>query len=132
MKTMIAALSFTAAIVAYSGNAMAGSWSNSVAITAIEVNDVSGRNTGASFYLTFNTAPINTGCSVGSGGQWLIASGTYPNSPNTEVGAQSIRDIAQQATSAKLAGRTVKVYWSGNCSGGGTSGYPVMTGLAIN
>jgi hypothetical protein len=133
MKTLIVALSFAAAIVAYSGNAMAGSWSSGpVAITAIEINDVYGRNSGASFYLTFNAAPMNTGCSGGSAGQWLIASGIYPNSPNTEIGTQSIRDMAQQATSAKLAGRSVKVYWNGNCSGGGTSGIPVLTGLLIN
>src|SRR4051794_10341412 len=113
MKTHIVALSFSAVIAGYSGNAMAASWSGPVAITSIEVNDTAGRNTGAPFFLTFNAAPTNTGCSVGSAGQWLIASGTYPVSPNTEVGAQSIRDIAQQATSAKLAGRSVKVYWNG-------------------
>jgi hypothetical protein len=132
MKKWTIALSMVIGLLAFSKEAFAGYWSSSiVTITMIETNDVYGRNTGASYYLTFSGAPINTGCLAGSGGQWLIASGTYPTSPNTDVGTQSIRDMLQQATSAKLAARGVKVYWNGNCSGGGTSGLPVMTGIQV-
>jgi hypothetical protein len=96
----------------------ASSWSGPVLVTQIEVSDT---GAGAKTYLLFNQAPIVTGCSNPSNGQWLVSGST-----------DNIKNITSLATSSKLGARTVTVFWNNGCSGGGTTGYPVLTGLTLN
>jgi hypothetical protein len=118
MKTL-SALVFSIAILAIPVAASAGQWSTApVTISQIEVSDAYASGT-TNYTLMFSSAPITTNCSNGSSGSWLVGgTGSVP------------KDIITQATAAKLAGRSVKVFWSG-CTGGGTSGSPVLMGLTI-
>ena len=124
MKKLTFALSF--APIAFSGTAMADpQWSGStVSIVDIEVSDVSANGTNQRNFLRFDPAPLSTPCSL-INGQWLVGGS-----------ADNIKYIMTLATSAKLAGRPVKVLWNqgaaNQCSGPGTTGYPVVIGLLAN
>ncbi|MDQ6702233.1 MAG: hypothetical protein M3Z96_03515 [Pseudomonadota bacterium] len=126
MKKLTFALSF--APIAFSGTAMADpQWSGStVSIVNIEVDDVSANGAGpARIFLRFNAAPLSTPCSLISNNDWQVGGS-----------ADNIKNIMTLATSAKLAGKPVKVLWnqgaSNQCSAGGTTGYPVIIGLQAN
>jgi hypothetical protein len=125
IKKLTFALSF--APIAFSGTAMAGpQWSGStVSIVDIEVSDVSPSGTEPPrIFLRFDPAPLSTPCSLRNG-QWLVGGSS-----------DNIKYIMTMATSAKLAGRPVKVLWNqgaaNQCNGGGTRGYPVVIGLLAN
>jgi hypothetical protein len=91
----------------------AANWSGEVRIASIEVSNV---NT-AGVWLTFNVPPYPSHtCSV-KNGQYMLGGGQ-----------DNINKMTAIATSVFEASRTVSVFWSG-CSGGGTSGYPVLLGL---
>jgi hypothetical protein len=120
MKTLAFAVSF--AIIAFSGTTMAApQWSGTVSIVDIEVSDIHG--VGGEVYVRFSAVPLSTPCSIRNG-QW-VAGGD----------ANNIKNIMTVATSAKLAGRPVKVLWnegaSNQCGGPGTEGYPVVIGLML-
>jgi hypothetical protein len=88
--------------VCVSAAASAGVWSNVVQIASIEVDDT---GTGTSTYLAFTTTATGKP-SCGTSGQ-VIVSGSVDN----------VKAITALATSAFLAGRSVKVYFDGTCSG---------------
>ena len=128
MKKLITVLSLAVALMALSREAMAA-WSFGVNITQLEVHDVYNRGY-PSIYLTFDSVPFATSCTGGSM-VWIVASGLFPTSPS-DTNNDSVKALLSQATAAKLADRTVNVFWNGNCSDGGTSGYPVLVGLQMN
>lgn len=89
-------------------------WSGKVKIESIEVSDVNAEGVWLSF-----TSPPNADhtCSIQTG-QYMLGGG-----------AANIARMFELATSAYQDARDVTVYWGGACSGGGTSGYPVLLGL---
>jgi hypothetical protein len=125
MKKRIVAAVLAIAMSAFGGVAMAApQWSAStVTIVDIEVSDATANGTGGVIWVRFNPAPLSTPCSINNG-QWQ-AGGS----------ANNIKNIMTIATSAKLAGRPVKVLWnqgeSNQCSSSGTVGYPVVIGLDL-
>jgi hypothetical protein len=112
------AFSFSGAIDAHASPV----WSGNVDVSLIEVSDTGG---GVQYYLQFSAQPHSTSCSAGSGGQWLVGGS-----------ADNVKAIVSIATSAKLGVRPVQVMWDNgggslSCSGGGTTGYPIVRGLEI-
>jgi hypothetical protein len=97
--------------------ASAAGWSGDVGVAKISSEDT---GSGTKVYLMFTSSPMSTSCSLNSSGYWLAGSTT-----------DNIERILAVAMSAKLSVRNVKVYWNGACSGGGSTGYPVASGLEM-
>ena len=102
-----------------SGVAFAG-WSTNTGVKITQVEADSGTNSttapnGTSTWIGFSSLPNNRpGCATGS---QAVVAGT----------AEHIKAVTSLATAAFLAGRTVRVNWSGNC----TSGYGHITHLLV-
>ncbi|WP_164019774.1 hypothetical protein [Pyxidicoccus trucidator] len=97
--------------------AYAGAWSGSTTISTIEAEDT---GSGSRVYLKFSSEPfVSHSCANKSGYYRLGGS------------AENIRMVTSLAVSAKLASRPVRVFWNIECSEGGTSGYPVMSGIEL-
>ena len=91
-------------------------WSENVKIESIQASQVDSLGV----WVTFSRSPFpNNGCSETSGK--YVLGGSVAN----------IEKMTTIATAALVNSRYVSVYWSGGCSGGGTSGYPVLIGLTI-
>ena len=118
-------IAFTLGIVLLAATQGAFSTSYSVVTTISEIETVD--TTGASrVFLTFGSAPHTTNCSLAVGQQWRIG-GVADNQ----------RNLIAIAVAARLADRPVKVLFvdtyagSASCDGGGTNGYPVVSGLIM-
>lgn len=96
-------------------NAQEATWSGNVKIASIETSNVN--IPGA--WLSFTTAPRTHTCSANNG-QWMLGGGPANAS-----------QMASAALLALIHSRNVKVIWRG-CSGGGSSGYPILVGLTIS
>jgi hypothetical protein len=85
-------------------------WSNAVTIASIELDPNPGGSYQSSTYLTFTTPPTGR-------------PGSAPTVCNTSAfviltgPADHIKAMTTLATAAFLAGRTVKLYWDGTCTG---------------
>jgi hypothetical protein len=44
-------------------------------------------------------------------------------------GVDNVNKMTSIATDALVYSRNVAVFWGGNCSGGGTTGYPILLGV---
>jgi hypothetical protein len=98
---------------ATSATAQEATWSGGVKITSIETSNVN--IPGA--WLSFTTAPRTHTCS--NNGQWMLGGG-----------AANASQMASVASLALIHSRFVRVIWRG-CSGGGSSGYPIIVGLTV-
>jgi hypothetical protein len=97
------------------GSAEAADWSPQVSIVSIEISNV---NT-AGVWLSFNSPPFPSHtCSI-KDGRYMLGGGQ-----------DNINKMTALATSLFEKSKTVSVFWRG-CSGGGTSGYPVILGLKL-
>jgi len=119
-------LALAVAFIGFYGTAMASpQWSSaSVTISGIWAQDTTDAGTGPALsYIQFSAQPHSTGCSL-NGTLWRIGGN-----------ADNVKNVFTIATSAKLAGRSVKVLWNqsatNQCDGGGTTGYPVVIGLQM-
>lgn len=117
MRKVLAILGISALITmaASPAAAQANTWSANVRITSIEVSNVN--LTG--IWLQFSAAPLNHHCSV-KNGQWLLGGGTA-----------TAAQMASYAGLALVNSRNVTVFWGGTCSGGGTTGYPILLGITF-
>lgn len=95
--------------------AVAANWSGNVKVTSIEVSNVNA----AGVWLSFSSDPYNGNhtCSAKSG-QYMLGGGV-----------DNVNKMTSVATDALVYSRNVAVFWGGNCSGGGTTGYPVLVGV---
>src|SRR5512138_2642318 len=81
---------------------------------------------GCSCYLSFSAAPHPVGCSTGGASSWRIGGST-----------DNVKNLIAVAMAAKLSDRPVLVYFNDTYSGttscdqGGTSGYPVISGMSM-
>lgn len=100
---------FTLLIVS---TAEAAGWSGDVRVASISV--VNGR-----VWLRFTSAPFNNLPCSDKSGQYAL-------------GGDSVKvdRITSLATKDLMNSRNVSVYWD-SCSGGGSTGYPVVTGIAL-
>jgi hypothetical protein len=99
---------------ATSAAAQEATWSGTVKITSIETSNVNSPGV----WLSFTTAPRTHTCS--NNGQWILGGG-----------AANASQMASVAALALIHSRFVRVIWRG-CSGGGSSGYPILVGLTIS
>jgi hypothetical protein len=97
--------------------AYAAGWSGIVGVSKISVEDT---GSGAKVFINFASTPLSTGCSNAGVNYWLL-SGT----------SDDIKRMLSVALAAKQSVNNVKVYWNGGCSGGGSTGYPIATGLEL-
>jgi hypothetical protein len=103
-------------------------WSSgTVAVTKVDFEtDPTGTTSEGTLWLTFSSTPVATSCSAGGAGQWIVGGTT-----------ESIKSILATATAAKLSGNSVKVLYNNSnsgtqsCSGGGTTGVPILRGLEL-
>lgn len=98
-----------------------------VLVTKVDFEtDHNGSTAEGTVWLTFSSPPGETNCSDGGSGQWFVGGTT-----------ESVRSILATATAAKLAGTHVKVLYNNSysgtesCSGGGTTGAPILRGLEL-
>jgi hypothetical protein len=97
------------------GIAVAANWSGNVKVASIEVSNVNAPGV----WLSFTPAPYhNLTCS--NKGQFMLGGGVDNVSKMTSI-----------ATEALENSRNVRVFWGGACSGGGTTGYPILIGLTL-
>jgi hypothetical protein len=102
VKKVAAALGLLTALTA--GTALAiGPWSNAVLISGIELDPATGAY-GSSTYLSFTSTP--SGMPSGCSSTYALLTGPPDH----------LKAMTTLATSAMLAGRTVKLYWNG-CTG---------------
>jgi hypothetical protein len=103
----------------------AAGYSSSVSIVGIETVDTSGT---ARAYLTFTTRPHTTSCSTDSNPvqEWRLGGN-----------AENQKNMMAVALAARLAERPVRVLFvdsyagTVSCDSGGTTGYPVASGLLM-
>jgi hypothetical protein len=100
----------------FGGPAQAANWSGNVKIASIEVSNWNS----AGVWLSFTSAPYTSHkCSIKSG-QYMLGGG-----------ADNVEKMTSIATAALVNSRNVTVFWGDGCSGGGTSGYPILVGLTL-
>jgi len=118
MKRSIAAAGVVVALVAFvSAGAAWANWTDltNVTITKIEIDSQASAPNGTTTYLSFN--PPNPGT---AGNRPTCATAGRPNTDDQAEmtgSADNIRAMTSLATAAYLAGRPVKVYWTGGCDG---------------
>jgi hypothetical protein len=96
--------------------AEAANWSGNVRVAAIEISNVNA----AGVWVSFTSAPYSShNCSTNNG-QYMLGGG-----------AANVDKMTSAATQALLYSRNVAVFWGGGCSGGGTTGYPILLGLTL-
>jgi hypothetical protein len=71
----------------------------------------------AGVWLNFTPAPHNHNCSS-KNGQYMLGGGN-----------DNVDKMTAAATEALRSSRPVSVFWGGGCSGGGTTGYPILLGV---
>lgn len=91
-------------------------WSGIVKIASIEVSNVNA----AGVWLSFTSAPYASHTCSAKNGQYKLGGGV-----------DNVNKMMSVATDALVQSRNVSIYWGGGCSGGGTSGYPIMIGLTL-
>jgi hypothetical protein len=126
MKKFVPTLVLAATTIFTASAAYAAmTWSSAVNVSRVDVeSDPSGSGVGE-VYLRFSSNPHTTSCSGGSS-TWVVG-----GNPDT------VKHVHATALAAKLSGTTVKVLFNNayssvtSCSGGGTTGYPVLRGLEM-
>lgn len=108
-------------LVLTSGSAAeAGIWSGDVRIASIEVAHPNAEVGTEGVWVGFTTDPFGShACSVKTG-QYMLGGGEG-----------NVEKMTELATAALVNSRIVSVFWGGGCSGGGTSGYPVLLGFTL-
>ena len=99
------------------GSAKAANWSATVKIATIEVANI---NLGPGVWLSFTSPPYSSHNCSAQNGQYMLGGG-----------AANVDKMTAVATAAYVNSRNVSVYWGGACSGGGTSGYPILLGVTL-
>jgi hypothetical protein len=105
-------------------------WGSAVTVAKVDVEaDQTGTGNGA-ILVTFGSAPMTTSCSSNTNGlgYWMVGGNQ-----------DTIKAVHTTALSAKLAGSLVKIafnnaYTAGStvsCSGGGSSGFPILRGIEV-
>jgi len=82
--------------------AFAGTWSGTTNVASVEIDDT---GSGTSTYLSFTSAPTGKPA-CGTSSQVIVGGST-----------DNVKAITAAAMSAFLAGRDVKMWWDGTCSG---------------
>ncbi len=102
--------------LSFAGVAFAGpGWSGVVKLMSIEASEVNSLGVWASF----NAAP-HSGMNCQLKAQYKLG--------GSQTNIDKMMVLANQAMQSS---RYVKAHWAGACSGGGTLGYPVLTGLTL-
>jgi hypothetical protein len=120
---LLAAVVMTGVLTAGSASADLA-WSGSVRVSKVDIENIGGSVPTSALYLTFNTPPMTTQCSL-TGNTFIVNGGD----------ADGVKGILSIALAAKLSATSVRVLFSNSyqnaisCSGGGTVGYPVLRGL---
>jgi hypothetical protein len=104
MKNVVSAVVGLIALVSTGVALAAGPWSNSVVIATVEIDGVAGGN-GTETYLSFASTPTGKPA-CGTAGQ-AVMSGSVDN----------VKSMTSVATAAFLSGHSVKLYWTGACTG---------------
>lgn len=107
MKRLVASAALILAL-APGASAWAGTWSGPATVASVQIEPDASASNGTATYLLFTPAvPANR-----------PTCGSVTNSYSGMTGsADHVRALTSLVTAAFLAGRQVKVYWTGGCSG---------------
>jgi hypothetical protein len=109
-------MSFMGLALIFVSSVNAANWSVNVKIESIRASQTDSLGV----WVKFVTPPYpNQTCSDTSGEYMLGGS------------VANIQQMSSLATAALVNSRLVSAYWDGSCSGGGTTGYPVLRGLTL-
>lgn len=100
----------------FGGVVEAANWSGNVKVASIEVSSVNA----AGVWLSFTTAPYTSHSCSNNNGQYMLGGG-----------AANVDKMTSIATAALANSRNVSVFWGGGCSGGGSTGYPILLGVTL-
>ena len=106
------AITIIISLFTFASPAHAAGWSANVRIASLEISNVNVAGT----WLSFTATPFASHTCSNKAGQYLVGGG-----------ADNVSKITAAASQALISGRTVSVYWAGECG----NGYPIIVGLTV-
>lgn len=120
----LVAASLIVATSAYAGIVLSGA----VSVKEVDVETDPTGTAAGTIYVKFNSAPFTTSCSANTSGTDFWALGGN---------SDSVKALQALALAAKLSGKQVKVLFNNTysgtiaCTGGSTTGSPIIRGLSV-